>query len=106
MKTTLRDLLHAINVLGDDRDVLVDGIDAIAVCPPVKITAAGLEYFQKALNAVVEVEYKNDCHRATYVSNPDEEVDAAAWGLLTSLAGYCADHYFTKWFEGADAQII
>lgn len=106
MKTTLRDLLHAINVLGDDRDVLVDGIDAIAVCPPVKITPAGLEYFKKALNAAVEVEYKNDEHRATYVSNSDEEIDAAAWGLLTSLAGYCADIYFKKWFEGADAQII
>lgn len=27
---SLKELLHAINILGDDRDVTVDGIDSIA----------------------------------------------------------------------------
>lgn len=33
MNVTLEELLHAINILGDDRDVTVDGIDSIAVVP-------------------------------------------------------------------------
>lgn len=38
MNVTLEEFLHAINIIGDDRDVYVDGIDSIAVCPPVKLT--------------------------------------------------------------------
>ena len=47
IKITLQELLHAINILGDDRDVTVDGIDSIAVCPPVKMTPAGREHFNR-----------------------------------------------------------
>lgn len=106
MKTTLKDLLHAINILGDDRDVYVDGQDTIAVCPPVKFTPEGLKHFHKALEATVEVEYKNDSHRATYVSDDEEDVDEEAWNLLASLAGYCAESKFDKWFEGETAKMI
>lgn len=73
MNVTLEDLLHAINILGEDRDVCVDGIDSIAVCPPVKMTPAGREHFKQALTANVVVEYKNDSHRDTYVSDADTE---------------------------------
>ena len=100
MRTTLKDLLHAINILGDDRDVTVDGIDSIAVCPPVKITLEGQKHFQEALEAAVQVEYKDDSHRGTYVSNEDEEIDQKAWHFLASLAGYCEESKFDKWFEG------
>lgn len=62
MEVTLQDLLHAINILGDDRDVTVDGIDTRAVCPPVKMTPLGREHFKQALTANVVVEYKNDSH--------------------------------------------
>lgn len=106
MKATLKDLLHAINILGDDRDVRVDGIDTIAVCPPVRFTPEGQKHFQKALNATVEVEYRNDYHLYTYVGDDDEDVDEEAWDLLTSLAGYCAHSKYNKWFEGKDAEII
>ncbi len=106
MRTTLKDLLHAINILGDDRDVTVDGIDAIAVCPPVKFTPEGLEHFRKTLNATVEVEYKNDSHLDTYVSDEEEDVNERAWNLLASLAGYCPEKDFNKWFEGEDAKMI
>lgn len=106
MKVTLQDLLHAINILGDDRDVCVDGIDAIAVCPPVKITPKGRKHFQQALTANVIVEYKDDSHRNTYVSNPDEKIDEMAWNLLRSLAGYCYDNDYDQWFEGRDAELI
>lgn len=106
MRTTLKDLLHAINILGDDRDVLVDGQDTIAVCPPVKFTKEGLNHFKDALDATVEVEYKGDSHRDTYVSDEGEGVNEEAWNLLISLAGYCPERKFNLWFEGQTAEII
>ncbi len=106
MRTTLKDYLHAINILGDDRDVFVDGQDAIAVCPPVKFTKEGLSHFKNALNATVEVEYKDDSHRDTYVSDEEEGVNEETWNLLISLAGYCPENEFNRWFEGQSAEII
>ena len=106
MTTTLKDLLHAINILGDDRDVLVDGQDVIAVCPPIKFTPEGLEYFRKALNASVEVEYQDDLYRDTYVSDDEEGVNEEAWNLLASLAGHCLSCRFYKWFEGDTAKMV
>lgn len=107
MKTTLKDLLHAINILGDDRDVTVDGVDTIAVCPPVKITPEGQKHFQEALEATVRVDYKDDSHWGTYVSNDDEELDQKAWELLASLAGlYCDEDEYNKWFEADNAEMI
>lgn len=106
MRTTLKDLLHAINILGDDHDVFVDSQDAIAVCPPVKFTDEGLKHFKKALGSTVEVEYKNDCHCNTYVSDDEEDANEEAWNLLASLAGYCADSKFQIWFEGDAAKMI
>ena len=72
MRTILKDLLHAINVLGDDRDVYVDGYGTIAVCPPIKLTQEGLRHFNKSLNAAVEVIYKDDCHHSTYISDDED----------------------------------
>ncbi len=106
MDTTLKDLLHAINILGDDRDVFVDGEDSIAVVPPVKFTPEGLKHFKKALDASVEVEYKNGCHRDTYVSDEEEGVNEYAWNLLVSLSGNCNESNFNKWFEGENAKMI
>lgn len=103
---TLEDLLHAINLLGEDRDVYVDGYGSIAVCPPVKFTPAGRKYFEQALTANVIVEYKNDCHQQTYVSDADEKIDEMAWILLFSLAGYCSADSYEQWFEGPTAEMI
>lgn len=105
MNTTLKDLLHAINILGEDRDATVDGIGSIAVCPPVKFTPEGLKHFHKALEATVEVEYEDDCHNDTYVSD-EEDVNEEAWNLLASLAGYCATSKFQIWFEGETSKMI
>lgn len=106
MNVTLNELLHAINILGEDRDVTVDGIDSIAVVAPVKITPAGREHFKKALDANVVVEYGDYGHKNTYVSDADEAVDEMAWNLLCSLAGYCAESKFNQWFEGENAELI
>ena len=106
MNVTLQDLLHAINIIGEDLDVCVDGIDSIAVCPPVRLTPAGRTYFRAALAANVVVEYGDYGHRATYVSDDDELADKDAWELLASLAGYCADSKTKTWFEGENAELI
>ena len=106
MQATLQDLLHAINILGDDRDVTVDGIDSIAVCPPIKMTPAGREHFKQALTANVEVEYKHDNHQQTYVSDDDYKINNMAWDLLSSLAGYCYVDGYDQWFEGEDAELV
>ena len=106
IEISLQELLHAINIIGDDRDVTVDGIFTIAVCPPVKMTPAGRKHFEQALTANVNVEYKNDSHDSTYVSDDDEKINQMAWELLAALAGYCYADGYDQWFEGEDAEII
>lgn len=103
---TLQDLLHAINILGEDRDVCVDGIGAIAVCPPVMLTPKGREHFKDALSANVIVEYTREQHQDTYVSNDGEADDEKAWELLKSLAGYCNANNFEQWFEGENTKML
>lgn len=106
MNVTLEELLHAINILGDDRDVTVDGIDSIAVVPPVKLTPAGRTHFQQALTANVVVEYGEYGHQDTYVSDDDEKIDEMAWDFLKSLAGNCYEGGYNAWFEGEDAELV
>lgn len=48
MNVTLQELLHAINILGEDRDVAIDGFGEFAVCPPCMLTAARPRTFQKS----------------------------------------------------------
>ena len=106
IEVTLQELLHAINILGDEQNVTVDGIDTIAVCPPVKMTPAGRKHFEQALTANVNVEYKNDSHWDRYVSDAEEKINQMAWELLSALAGYCYADNYDQWFEGEEAEII
>jgi len=106
METTLQDLLHAINIIGEDRDVYVDGFCQIDVCPPVKLTPAGRKHFEQALTANVEVIYNKDSYVDTFVSDADEKIDEMAYDLLKSLAGYCYVDGYDQWFEGEDAELI
>lgn len=106
MNATLQDLLHAINLLGNDTDVCVDGFGVIAVCPPVKLTPAGCERFKQALTANVFVEYIDDNHRNTYVSDDDEAINGMSWTFLSSLAGYCQYDDYGRWFEGKESELI
>ena len=105
IEISLQELLHAINILGDDYDVTVDGIDGIAVCPPVKMTPAGRKHFEQALTANVNVDYSGNC-QDTYVSDDDEKINQMAWELLSALAGYCYVDSYDQWFEGDEAEII
>lgn len=98
MKTTLKDLLHSINVLEEDVDVIVDGLDAIAVCPPVKITPEGVKKFEKTLNI--------ECDSCLVGGNSSEEECEEAWEFLASLAGYCECENYDKWFDGETSKVI
>ncbi|MDE7377500.1 MAG: hypothetical protein K2N13_00880 [Paraprevotella sp.] len=106
MEATLEDLLHAINILGEDRDILVDGINSIAVCPPVKMTPAAREHFKQALTANVVVEYENNSYSDAYVCDDDEKINEMAWELLKSLAGYCHVDGYDQWFKGETAKLV
>lgn len=44
-RSTLAQLIDSINLIGEDVDVYVDGIDGIAVCPPVSLTPEAAETF-------------------------------------------------------------
>lgn len=106
--STLKELLHAINLIGEDQDVLVDGYGTLAVCPPVRMTQAGKEHFAQALTAEVSAEYGKDGieHQLTYVSDADDKICEMAYNLLQALAGYCYADGYDQWFEGETAEII
>ena len=88
------------------QDVYVDGIDGIAVCPPVSLTEEGRKHFENALLLPVE----GNC-----IMGEDKDYDdlseyeeknkgdggrlVLAWEFLRSQAGYCSCSDFDKWFE-------
>lgn len=106
MNVTLQELLRAINIFGEDLDVTVDGFGTIAVCPPVKMSPSAREHFKQALTANVVVDYKDDSHWGTYVSDDDEKIDKMAWDLLNSLAGFCYADGYDQWFDCENAELV
>ena len=105
--STLRELIHAINIIGDDTDIYTDGIDSIAVCPPVRLTPEGERRFAAELNATVITEYSiQDIHGGTFISCSDVEADEAAYNFLMALGGYCRESEHKTWFTGQNAKII
>ena len=107
MKTTLQEILHAVNIFGEDRDITVDGISTIAVCPPLMITLEGRQHFSQALAAPARVEYNSNGYCCgLQICDGDENDDEQAWKLLTALAGYCNNDKYKTWFEGPTAQFI
>lgn len=116
MRVTLREFLHAINILNKDVDVYVDGTeyDGCAVCPPIKITPAGEQEFGKILDSAelyIDVEqygntimYDNDKAYDDYEKGEGIIVDALF--IIYALAGYCSATNYSRWFEGEDAKMI
>lgn len=102
---TLENLIDSINNAGDDIDVYVDGIDGIAVCPPINFTKEGRKHFEAALSLPVEgycivgedKDY-NDLYEYEEGKGDGGRL-ILAWELLKSLAGYCPSSKYDKWFE-------
>ena len=105
-KFTLENLIDSINNANNDVDVYVDGIDGIAVCPPVSLTEEGRKHFEAVLSLPVEG-YCIMGEDKDYddLSDYDEEDKGdggrliLAWDFLRSQAGYCPCSDFDKWFE-------
>lgn len=103
---TLENLIASINNIGKDVDVYVDGLDGIAVCPPVNFTDEGRKYFETVLSLPVEG-YRIMGEDKDYDDLSEyEEKDKGdggrlllAWKLLKSLAGYCPCSDYERWFE-------
>lgn len=105
-KYTFEDLISSINNLGNDVDVYVDGIDGIAVCPPVSLTGEGRKHFEAALSLPVQgycVMGEDEDYNKLYEYEEEDKGDGGrlllAWEFLKSQAGYCSCSKFAKWFE-------
>ena len=103
---TLKHLIASINNVGRDVDVYVDGIDGIAVCPPVRLTKEGKEHFARALSLPVEgycvMGESKDYEDLFEYEEENKGVGGRlilAWDLLKSQAGFCACSDHDKWFE-------
>ena len=113
MRVTIREYLHAINVLDREIDVHMDTGAGYVVCPPIKFTPAAEQRFGYILDSqdlYVDVEQYADnimCDSDKAYDDYDkgEGIIPDAIFLLNALAGYCGD-YNALWFEGEDAKLI
>lgn len=93
-KRTLREIVHAINVIGEDYDLYVDGLDGIAICPPITITSEGENKFKEVLDTPCD--WFKDSQTISY---ENEKLDKKAYNFIMALGGYCSSENFDKLFE-------
>lgn len=87
---TVKEMLHAINVLDEDIDISVEDIGSIAVVAPICLSEKGMKRFEKVLEMQFDEESK-------IIS--DKYSARNAWDFLNALAGYCSESQFAEWFE-------
>ena len=114
MRVTIREYLHAINVLDREINVHMDTGAGYVVCPPLQSTPAGEQRFAHILDSqdlYVDVEqygntimYDNDKAYDDYEKGEGIIVDAVF--IIYALAGYCSATNYSRWFEGEDAKMI
>ena len=94
MKTTVEEFLRRCE---DDIDVYDDYDErcGVAYCPPTYLTAKGRVEFEHALE--LSVEWEQGGAEATVECATHVDANATA-RLFYSLAGYCADDDWNKWF--------
>lgn len=108
---TLRDLLKALSVLEECKDVSVDGTDfciAVEGDGGIRLTPEAEKHFAPALKMPIE--------GCTVMGLTDDDYDAyeeegkgrlaLAVELLRGVVGYCSNEKFERWFEGEDAKLI
>ena len=74
----------------------------IAFCGPMKLTKEGQEYFKDVLDYDIIVYTNNDLQEAVVqVGDYDDAEDRfdKACELFNSMAGYCSDTNYNKWFK-------
>lgn len=101
-KMTVREFLN----LSEDIDVydnVTEGL-AIAFCGPIYLTDEGEKEFSEILDFEIEIirDYHYGDTAIVNVDSPDEKVWKKKLKLAIrffhSLAGYCADEDYAKWF--------
>ena len=99
-RTSLREFLHCIIVLGEDKDIYVDGINGIAYCGT-RLTKEGEEYFRDALDGTYVEDYcvMSDNDKDYDLIDEEEGNLCLAWEMFVSMAGYCDCDNYDKWFN-------
>ena len=97
-RMTMREFFQTVEV---DTDVWSDTTDRmpVCVCPPIKFTETGEEMFKRELDEIM-IEHDGDV--ATVICGDGDDWEANerdAFALLYSLAGYCSEKNYKKWFE-------
>lgn len=103
---TLREYLKVLNARGEDIDVYVDGLDGIAVCPPIqKLTEVGYAHFAPCLDLPVEgdtIMGTDEDYDELYDYIEEDKGDGGrmelAYEYIRAMAGYCAASDYKKWF--------
>lgn len=98
----LEEMLTGIDFDVDVCDDYMDDLD-VAFCPPICLTEAGREKFKDILDLDVRV---NKSHSYALVLIDDKENCGYLHKMLVdfvwSLAGYCSDSDWNKWFYYPD----
>ena len=94
-KMTVREFLTKCE---EDVDVCTDVIDhgEVAYCPVILLTDDGEKEWSDILDLNVDVNYR---WNVAVVECPTEELDDRAWDFFMSIAGYCSDSNWEKWFK-------
>lgn len=90
-KTTLEEVLKAINIFDKDVDIYVEEVGGdIGICPPIKLSPCAKEKFKNVLNAKMD---------GFTCIEEDEELSQQVYDFLVALAGYCSVDTYDNWFE-------
>lgn len=102
MKMKVRDFLLKCE---QDIDVYTDVIERnpIAYCPVTLMTEDGIEEWSDVLKLTIDVDYT---YCEAVVECETEEQDERAWQFFASVAGYCSDKNWNKWFETGDCRFV
>ena len=105
-------LIEYLTTRTHDTDVYVDGLGGIAFCPEsLQLTPAGIQEFKRCFDlkmdgdtAMGEEKDYDDLYEFEEENKGDGGRLELAWEFLCSLAGYCSESDFRKWFEEESAE--
>lgn len=105
-------LFEYLTTRTQDVDVYVDGIGGICFCPEsFSLTKAGIDEFRDCFDlkmdgdtAMGEEKDYDDLYEFEEENKGDGGRLELAWEFLCSLAGYCSESDFRKWFEEESAE--
>lgn len=97
--TTIRELLKT-QICIDVYDNLTEKL-GIAFCGPIELTEEGMKKFGDLLDYKVNLNKRKDWEWAVVEVSTEKEVNRLC-ELFESLAGYCSESDYDKWFKDPD----